>query len=621
LGLKFAILGYYGFGNAGDEAVLDGILTALNAAAAKKGIEIKITVLSSDPETTRKSHNVDAAGRSSLKSILSVLRKTDVFILGGGSLFQDTTGRGLSVLYYAGISIMAKILCKKVIFYAQGVGPLKRSINRALTAISARSTDLLSVRDSASLLLLSNLHVNAHSIHLTSDPAFALLPDRDSFSYLEALGKLPDKPILGVMMRDWPGIGDVLGEIAQACEMLAKECGLSIVLVPMQKSHDMEVCKRLSHILKTESIIIDEDLSPTGMIALFERFSLVLGMRLHALIFAAIAGAPMLGIGYDPKINAFLAQIGMPLSADTAQASAQELTEQGLRIWKDRGNIRERLLEKSKGLRDGAFSFADSVFEAFVGRMMIRESELRSEKFLGLEAAVTSMSQIVSLVEDKLESGTKAFTIASVNPEICVAARKNEDLKKALSGFSIGIPDGIGIVIASRLKGGKIRERVTGIDLMLKLCAMAANAGFSVFLLGASPGVAEDAGAKLAEKFPGIVIAGTRHGYFKEHEEGFIAEIIKKSKADIVFVGLGSPRQELFIYRNKDLTGACVLMAVGGSFDVISGNLKRAPDIYMRLGIEWLYRTLKQPERAFRLLKLPQFLGLVLWERLAGKGS
>jgi len=250
---------------------------------------------------------------------------------------------------------------------------------------------------------------------------------------------------------------------------------------------------------------------------------------------------------------------------------------------------------------------------------MIKELKFRTEKFLGLKAVVLTMPETVSLVEDKLESGTDAFTIASINPEICVASNDDPALKEALSAFAIGIPDGVGIVIASRLQGGNIRERVTGIDLMLEICKMSAKREFAVFLLGASPGVAEAAWEKLAEKFPGLVIAGTHHGYFKENEEEGIAEIIKKSNADIVFVGLGSPRQELFIHKWGQATGAKVLMAVGGSFDVISGNLTRAPEIWQRLNVEWLYRALKQPKRAMRLLKLPLFLGLVMWERLAGK--
>jgi len=250
---------------------------------------------------------------------------------------------------------------------------------------------------------------------------------------------------------------------------------------------------------------------------------------------------------------------------------------------------------------------------------MPENKEFRFEKFLELKAAVLTMHEVVSLVQDKLESGVKAFTIASVNPEICVASREDEALKRAVSGFSIGIPDGIGIVLASRLQGGKINERVTGIDLMLELCAMAEKHKFSVYLLGASPKVPEEAALKLKEKFPGIKVAGTHHGYFKIDEEEKIAQKIKESGADIVFVGLGSPRQELFISRNAKNTSAGVLMTVGGSFDVVSGNLKRAPEIFMRLNIEWLYRALLQPKRALRLLKLPVFLFIVLFDRFMGR--
>ena len=250
---------------------------------------------------------------------------------------------------------------------------------------------------------------------------------------------------------------------------------------------------------------------------------------------------------------------------------------------------------------------------------MIKEIKFKTEKFLGLKAAVLTMPEVVSFVRKKIEEGEGVFTIASVNPEICVATRGNTALKDALSSFSLGIPDGIGIVMASKLQGGNIRERVTGIDLMLKLIAMSAQVGCSVFLLGAAPDVAQAAAEKLTEKFPELNFAGTYHGYFKEHEESFIAEIIKKSNADIVFVGLGSPRQELFIHKWGQATGAKVLMAVGGSFDVISGNLTRAPEIWQRLSVEWLYRAFRQPKRAMRLLKLPFFLALVLWERLSGK--
>jgi polysaccharide pyruvyl transferase CsaB len=364
---NIALLGYYGYDNLGDEAVLEGIIYALKQSASKRQESLNITVLSADPDTTRKRCDCNATGRKNFIDVLSALKGCDALVVGGGSLFQDATRMGLTPSYYAAVSYLAKVLGKKVYYYAQGIGPLKRSINRTLTSLSARMADILSVRDSASLFELRNLNVNAKSIHLTADPAFALLSDRDSLLLRETLEKMPNKPIMGVMLRNWPGIGDVLGEVAKACEMLAKELDLSIALVPMQKSQDLDVCRKLNDIMKTDSFIIEDDLPPAEMIALFERFSLVLAMRLHALIFAAIAGVPMLGIGYDPKINAFLAQMGMPMSSDTNSVSSALLAEQGIKLWNDREIIRERLLEKAKELRDEAFEFADTVVEALMG--------------------------------------------------------------------------------------------------------------------------------------------------------------------------------------------------------------------------------------------------------------
>jgi len=250
---------------------------------------------------------------------------------------------------------------------------------------------------------------------------------------------------------------------------------------------------------------------------------------------------------------------------------------------------------------------------------MNSKEKFKTENFLGLPAAVINITQAAEIVLKALQNDKKPLFVASINPEICVAARKNKELFDAVSDCSLGIPDGVGIVIASKLKRGNIKERVTGIDFMLKLVAMSADLGFSVFLLGAAPDVAEAAAKELKEKYPGLLVAGTHHGYFKEYEEEGIANIIRDSGADIVFVGLGSPRQELFIRKWGETTNAKVLMAVGGSFDVISGNLTRAPEVWQRLNVEWLYRALKQPKRAMRLLKLPLFLALVMWERIAGK--
>jgi N-acetylglucosaminyldiphosphoundecaprenol N-acetyl-beta-D-mannosaminyltransferase len=235
------------------------------------------------------------------------------------------------------------------------------------------------------------------------------------------------------------------------------------------------------------------------------------------------------------------------------------------------------------------------------------------EKFLGIPAAVVTNREAAEIILGMLQEDYTHF-VASVNPEICVAAQGNQALKKILLSADLGTPDGVGIVLSSRLRGGKIRERVTGIDLMLDLMPMLVAGGYSIYLYGAAEGVAEEAAENLRQRFPGLKIAGTHHGYVKPEEEREVARKIAASGADLLFVGTGSPRQEMFAAKYRAETGAKVLMVVGGSFDVISGRLQRAPLLFQKMGLEWLYRFCQQPRRLKRLLVLPYFLLLSLKE-------
>lgn len=229
------------------------------------------------------------------------------------------------------------------------------------------------------------------------------------------------------------------------------------------------------------------------------------------------------------------------------------------------------------------------------------------ETILGIPADVVTLDEAVVQVREMVKANRPHF-IASVNPEICMASRNDAELREVLLTADLGIPDGIGIVLASRLRGGRIRERVTGIDLMQALVAMAAEDGLKIFLFGAAEGVVDDAAANLKKSHPSLQIAGKAHGYIPVEEEGAVARKVAASGADMVFIGLGSPRQENFAARHGKDCGAKILMVVGGSFDVLSGRLHRAPAFYQKFGIEWLYRVIQQPKRIARILALPKFL-------------
>jgi N-acetylglucosaminyldiphosphoundecaprenol N-acetyl-beta-D-mannosaminyltransferase len=227
------------------------------------------------------------------------------------------------------------------------------------------------------------------------------------------------------------------------------------------------------------------------------------------------------------------------------------------------------------------------------------------ETFLGIDVCTDNYEQLASKLMEDIDRNRKSFIVA-INPEKIMKAQEDERLRELLNQATYQIPDGIGVILASIIKGGKIRSRVTGIDMMLRLCQEASIHGKKIFLYGAKPGVADEAKRKLEEKFPGIQIVGTMHGY--EKDEKVVIDAINQSQADILFVALGSPTQEYWIVKHMHSLVPKVYQGVGGSFDVVSGRLKRAPLIFQKLGLEWLYRLIKEPWRWKRQLVLPKFL-------------
>lgn len=196
--------------------------------------------------------------------------------------------------------------------------------------------------------------------------------------------------------------------------------------------------------------------------------------------------------------------------------------------------------------------------------------------------------------------------VVTPNPEISEACLENERLARAVDAADYTVPDGIGVIFASRICGTPLKERVGGFDLACALLPHLARRGLSLFLLGAKPGVAERAAANLQKTCPGLVVAGTHDGYFKEDAQAL--EAVNASGASVVFVALGSPRQEIFMYENRGRMQARLLLGIGGSLDILAGDTKRAPAFFIRLNLEWFYRLLCQPWRFRRMLKLPKYL-------------
>jgi len=222
------------------------------------------------------------------------------------------------------------------------------------------------------------------------------------------------------------------------------------------------------------------------------------------------------------------------------------------------------------------------------------------------------MGQCVERVADLIETGGPRRVI-TLNPEILYrAVRTEHSLFDLINRADLVTADGEGIVWAGRVAGTPFPERVTGIDLMLRLVERAAIEGWKIYLFGAAPGVAEEAAANLTRRFPGLQVAGTQNGYFKPDEEARIAQAIRQASPQLLFVALGAPAQEKWIDRNIASIGDVVAMGVGGSLDVISGRVVRQPLWMQKLKIEWLGRLISEPSRWRRMLVLPKFAWLVM---------
>lgn len=235
---------------------------------------------------------------------------------------------------------------------------------------------------------------------------------------------------------------------------------------------------------------------------------------------------------------------------------------------------------------------------------------------LGVAFDNVSMDEAVDRALAMLEENGPHLVVTP-NPEIVQRARKDQEFASILAKADLVIPDGIGVVYAAKILGRPLKGRVPGIDFAAALLGRVAGTGRRLFLLGAAPGVAEQAAVNLRAAYPGLVVCGAHDGYFKE--DGPVVEAIRAAKADIVFVCLGFPKQEKWIAAHGQDAGARLYVGLGGSLDVFAGKVERAPESFQKLGLEWLYRLAKEPSRIGRMAKLPLFLVSAAGARLRGK--
>lgn len=209
--------------------------------------------------------------------------------------------------------------------------------------------------------------------------------------------------------------------------------------------------------------------------------------------------------------------------------------------------------------------------------------------------------------------------IVTLGTEMVVHAQHDARYREVVNTCALSLCDTVGLLAVARSRGADLRERVTGVELVEHLCARGAGEGLRIFLFGGAPGIAQQAAEELERRYPGVRVVGTRSGYFAPDESAAIAQEIRASGAQLLFVGIGFPKQEYWLAEHLRETGCGAGIGVGGSFDVLSGNVQRAPERWRKLGLEWLYRLVREPHRWRRQLALPHFVLLVAGENVRSR--
>lgn len=312
--MRIVLSGYYGFDNVGDEAILYSIIQALREEDATT----QITVLSNQPSKTEHTYGVDAVNRWSMKEIMSTLKQADGLISGGGSLLQDETGFR-SIPYYTGIMKMAQMQRKPVFVYAQGMGPINKGYNRQIVKHVLKRTQI-TVRDQASQDLLRTIGLK-NNIEIVPDPVLGISLQQQQSDWWET--QAFQAPVMTVSVRDWNSPVNFKEKIAKSLDQAANH-GAAIVFVPMHGEHDDHTSREVAGMMTQKSYVAPFDATIDEKITIIGKSNLLVGMRLHALIFSSVMETPFIALSYDPKIDAFAHISGQPVAGHVNENSWDE---------------------------------------------------------------------------------------------------------------------------------------------------------------------------------------------------------------------------------------------------------------------------------------------------------
>ena len=348
---RVVMSGYYGFSNAGDDAILQSIHGGILAASD----DIQVTVLSHDPEQTRRQYGLDAVYRFDLVQVGRALRRCDALLSGGGSLLQDRTSTR-SLLYYLMVIRWAKKLGKPVMLYANGIGPVTKPENRKKVKQTVELANVVTLRDRASAQELRDMGVKHPELHITADPVFNLVPagaDRGRELLVKA-GLPAGRKFAAVSVRDWPAARQFPQQAARLCDHLHRTYGLETVFLLMQPAADRETTEQVRRAMESPSYLLDVPATPSELMAVLGQAELCVAMRLHTLIFAARMAVPTVGLVYDPKVDSYLKELDLPSAGEVERFDVDRACQVCDELMADYDRILARLKERSAALSAAA---------------------------------------------------------------------------------------------------------------------------------------------------------------------------------------------------------------------------------------------------------------------------
>ncbi len=344
--------GYYGFDNSGDDAILKAIVKDLRENIK----DLDIVVLSNNPKETEKTYDVRAVDRFSLPKVIKAMKNSDLFISGGGSLLQDITS-SRSLWYYLMTMEFAIILRKPFMVYANGIGPIDKTINRNLTRHILNKAKYITLRDQDSYEFVKNLGVKNKNIEVTSDPVFTLKASEEA-RVLDIFEneKIPtDKKIIGISLRKWENDEKIISSIIETIEKLEENYDYNYLLIPMHYPEDLNISREILKRLERKNCYVLQEKYPVeDIMGVIKKLDLILAMRLHALIYAAAEKIPIVGLVYDPKVTGLIKTLKIKNYIKLDDFTTEELLENVEYVINNRDDLAKSLKIEEENQEDRA---------------------------------------------------------------------------------------------------------------------------------------------------------------------------------------------------------------------------------------------------------------------------